>query len=143
MSIFSRGVEQAAGAPFWITKTIANNLITTAGVDLVAAAGEAYEVDDVLVESDAGTITTATNIQLVTGALGVRTFFETAISGLGGSKVKDLRSASVSGVKCVVGLAETIAVKATGANAAGTGNTTFRFLCRRLTSSGNVPAAAA
>lgn len=121
------------------TRDVVSSTIKTAtDLNIFQCIGNGVMVDEVIVRTDATGVAGGT--ALVLKADGV-VFFQTAISGLGASAVKDMRSASVTGVKISVPVGtKYITVNSTVADCTGAGVATVTLVTRRLDSNSTVDA---
>lgn len=115
---------------FLITKEIISSTLTTSDVNIAELIGNGAVVEEVLVRTDSTGLAWGTNFQLKADWI---VFFSTAVSGLGASSIKDLGSASVTGVKAIVEEGtKYISVSNTVAVGTGAWVVTLVFVCRKL-----------
>jgi hypothetical protein len=115
---------------FQVQKDIVSSALTTSDVNIVECIGNGLMIEEVIVRTDATGLAGGTNFQLkADGVL----FFSTAVAGLGASSAKDLRTASVTGVKVTVPAgAKYITVSNTVAVGTGAGVATVTLKLQKL-----------
>lgn len=95
--------------------------ITTAGTNLTRDVTGEFVIEDVIFETDATGILTATNIQLYRSGptYGSEVFFEEAVSNLGPNSTVTLKTASIIGHRTVLQHGQAVRMRATVADATG------------------------
>lgn len=126
--------ETGIGTRFRVTKTLSSAaLITTGGVDLTGASSGALKVEDVVVRTAAVAIGGATNIQIDTSnTTGSTTIYATTATSLSNAKTVDLANATATKIKMALDSGKKLTIKATGADATGTGAVTVDIEFIRL-----------
>jgi len=122
-----------------VTRDIVSSTIKTAtDLNIFQVGGNGFLVEEVIVRTDATGLAWGT--ALVLKADGI-VFFQTAISGLGVSAVKDIKNASVTGSKIIVPAGtKYITASSTVADCTGAGIASVMLLGRRLDSNSIIDA---
>jgi hypothetical protein len=130
------------GSELYIKKTLVSSAITQAGVDVTGAATDALWIEDVILQTGATGLATATNFTLgTTNANGATVNLSTVVSGLGANKTVDFANASVTKLKGVLEAGKKVVAKATTADATGAGTIDIYIKFRRLADGATVKAA--
>ena len=115
-----------------VQKDIVSSTITTSDVAVFQTIGNGLIIDDVIVTTDATGLAGSTALVLKADG---RTFFQTAVSGLGATAVKDIKNASVTGSKVSVPAGtKNITVAGTVDVGTGAGIATITLVCRKVDS---------
>lgn len=113
-----------------VQKDIVSSTITTSDVAVFQTIGNGLIIDDCIVTTDSTGLAGGTSFVLKADG---RTFFSTAVSGLGATAVKDIKNASVTGSKVVVPEGtKNITVANTVAVGTGAGKATVTLVCRKV-----------
>lgn len=117
---------------------VSSTIKTATDLNIFQVGGNGFLVEDVIVRTDATGLAGGT--ALVLKADGI-VFFQSAISGLGASAVKDIKNASVTGTKITVPVGtKYITISSTVADCTGSGVATVTLIGRRLDSSSTIDA---
>lgn len=132
------------GQSFIVQKALTSSAIVTGGVDVTgtASGGNIY-IENVLVETDASGLATGTLFTIEkNGGSGVLTFFTEAVADLGGNKSEDMSAMDTANIPVVLNSGQKLVAKCTGASCTGGGVITVTLVCRRISDSATVAAAA-
>ena len=114
------------------TDIVSSTIKTATDLNVFQSVGGGFIIDDIVVVTNATGIAGGT--ALVFKADGI-VFFQTAISALGASSVKDMKNASVTGTKIIVPEgAKYITVNSTVADCTGAGVVSVALSLRKLDS---------
>ena len=115
-------MRAASGTKVVIQKTVNANAFLTAGAALTGAAVGRFYVENVLLECDSGSVTTATNLQVTaSNVYGASLILSEAIANVTASKTVDINSASVAKQRTILESGKALSFSSTGSNAGGTG----------------------
>jgi hypothetical protein len=135
----------AHGSEFWyVKKAVAWTTVTTGGVAISAASiGGNIAIEDVILKTNAGTLTTATLINLQSNnANGVAVFFSTSVASLAANSTVNMANATaVANGRTVLELGKVLTLAATGLSAGGTGTVDVYVKCKRLAPGADLTAA--
>ena len=117
---------------------VSSTIKTATDLNILQVGGNGFLVEDVVVRTDSTGLAGGT--ALVLKADGI-VFFQTAISGLGASALKDFKSASVTAIQASVPAgAKYITISSTIADCTGAGVATVTLIGRRLDSTSTIDA---
>ncbi len=135
-------IKTAAGTTLMIQKTVSASAFITAGANLTTTAIGPLYVENILVACDSGTITTATNLEVLTNNVyGPAILYSEAIANLTANQASDLFTASVAKQRTVIENGKLLTFASTGATAGGTGHITITVVFRRMADGASITTA--